>query len=151
MQNRSRFIVGKDSGINSWADLKGKRVNIGNPGSGQRGTFEALMLAYNVDGSYFGNVTELTPRPNSQKLFVMAISMHYGYTVGVPMPVSRKRPMAAAPASSLSRTRTIARMVADRPYYAYSTIPKGTYKTINKDVDTFGVMATIVASCRHQR
>ena len=48
-----QILVGKDSGINSWADLAGKRVNIGNPGSGQRGTFEALMLAYNVDGFLF--------------------------------------------------------------------------------------------------
>ena len=39
------IIVGKDSGINSWGDLKGKRVNIGNPGSGQRGTMEVLMLS----------------------------------------------------------------------------------------------------------
>ena len=40
------ILVGKDSGINSWADLKGKRVNIGNPGSGQRGTMEVLMAAH---------------------------------------------------------------------------------------------------------
>ena len=37
------IIVGGDSGINSWADLKGKRFNIGNPGSGHRGTTEVLM------------------------------------------------------------------------------------------------------------
>ena len=32
-----QIVVGADSGINSWADLLGKRFNIGNPGSGQRG------------------------------------------------------------------------------------------------------------------
>ena len=36
-------VVRADSGINSFDDLKGKRVNIGNPGSGQRGTMEVLM------------------------------------------------------------------------------------------------------------
>ena len=39
------IIVGKDSGISGWGDLKGKRFNIGNPGSGQRGTTEVLMAA----------------------------------------------------------------------------------------------------------
>ncbi len=37
------IIVGAGSGINSWDDLIDKRVNIGNPGSGQRGTMEVLM------------------------------------------------------------------------------------------------------------
>ena len=31
------------AGITSFDDLKGKRVNVGNPGSGQRGTMEVLM------------------------------------------------------------------------------------------------------------
>jgi TRAP transporter TAXI family solute receptor len=63
-----QILVGKDSKINSWADLAGKRVNIGNPGSGQRGTFEALMLAHKIDGSFFGNVTELTSTEQSKAL-----------------------------------------------------------------------------------
>ena len=36
-------VARADSGISSIDDLKGKRVNIGNPGSGQRGTMEVLM------------------------------------------------------------------------------------------------------------
>ena len=38
-----QLIARKGSGIKSWSDLKGKVVNIGNPGSGQRGTMEVLM------------------------------------------------------------------------------------------------------------
>ncbi|MCZ6496459.1 MAG: TAXI family TRAP transporter solute-binding subunit, partial [Alphaproteobacteria bacterium] len=45
------IIVGKNSGIKSWADLKGKRFNIGNPGSGQRGTTEVLMAKYGTKKS----------------------------------------------------------------------------------------------------
>ena len=47
------IIVGKGSGIKSWADLKGKRFNIGNPGSGQRGTTEVLMDKYGTKKSDF--------------------------------------------------------------------------------------------------
>ena len=39
-------LARKDSGITKFEDLKGKRVNIGNPGSGQRGTMEQLMKQY---------------------------------------------------------------------------------------------------------
>ncbi|HCP81797.1 MAG TPA: C4-dicarboxylate ABC transporter substrate-binding protein, partial [Octadecabacter sp.] len=38
-------VARADSGITTIADLEGKRVNIGNPGSGQRGTMEVLMEA----------------------------------------------------------------------------------------------------------
>src|SRR3546814_1586654 len=36
-------VARKDANIETFEDLKGKRVNIGNPGSGQRGTMEVLM------------------------------------------------------------------------------------------------------------
>ena len=77
------IIVGKDSGINSWGDLKGKRVNIGNPGSGQRGTMEVLMAAHGVKTSDFKVATELTSSEQSTALCDGKIDA-YGYTVGVP-------------------------------------------------------------------
>jgi TRAP transporter TAXI family solute receptor len=36
-------VARADSGINTFEDLKGKRVNVGNPGSGARATFEVVM------------------------------------------------------------------------------------------------------------
>ena len=78
-----QIIVGKDSGINSWSDLKGKRVNIGNPGSGQRGTMEVLMKAHGISKSYFKVATELTSTEQSKALCDGKIDA-YGYTVGVP-------------------------------------------------------------------
>ena len=38
------------------------------------------------------------------------------------------------------------KLVADNPFYAFTTIPKGTCKTTTSDVTTFGVMATFVTS-----
>ena len=35
------LVASADSGIRNFNDLKGKRVNVGNPGSGQRGTLES--------------------------------------------------------------------------------------------------------------
>ena len=140
-----QILVSKNSKINSWADLAGKRVNIGNPGSGQRGTFEALMLAHKIDGSWFGKVSELSSSEQTKALCSGTIDA-YGYTVGVPNEsVAQATGKCGAKIISL-QDKTVARLVADNPYYAYSTIPKGTYPTLAKDVKTFGVVATIVAS-----
>lgn len=140
-----QILVGKDSGINSWADLAGKHINIGNPGSGQRGTFEALMLAYNVDGSFFGKVSELTSTEQSKALCDGRIDA-YGYTVGVPNAGVAQATDGCEARIITLKGKPIDRLVADNPYYAYANIAKGTYTTTTKDIHTFGVMATIVAS-----
>ncbi len=140
-----QVLVGKNSGINSWADLAGKRVNIGNPGSGQRGTFEALMLAYNVDGSYFGETSELNSTGQLKALCDGRIDA-FGYTVGVPNAgVAQAANKCGARIITLAG-KAVDQLVLDNPSYAYSLIPKGTYTTITQDVNTFGVLATIVAS-----
>lgn len=139
------IIVGKDSGIDAWADLAGKRVNIGNPGSGQRGTMEVLMAAHGVSKDDFQVATELTSTEQSKALCDQKIDA-YGYTVGVP-----NAGVAVAIDGCGARIIDLKgpveeKLVNDNPFYAFATIPKGTYKTTNTDVTTFGVMATFVTS-----
>jgi uncharacterized protein len=139
------IIVGKDSGINTWDDLKGKRVNIGNPGSGQRGTMEVLMAAHGTTVDDFKIATELTSTEQSNALCDGKIDA-YGYTVGVP-----NAGVAVATDGCDARIINLngpveKELVAKFPYYAFATIPKGTYKTTDEDVTTFGVMATFVTS-----
>ena len=50
---RFRIWARKKARIKDFADLEGKVVNIGNPGSGQRGTMEELLKAMGVDNSFF--------------------------------------------------------------------------------------------------
>ena len=124
------IIVGKDSGINTWADLKGKRVNIGNPGSGQRGTMEVLMDAHGTSTSDFKVATELTSSEQSKALCDGKIDA-YGYTVGVP-----NAGVAIATDGCGARIINLnsdveAKLVADNPFYAFATIPAGTYKTLS--------------------
>lgn len=140
-----QILVGANSGIKSWADLKGKRVNIGNPGSGQRGTFEELMKAQGVDMSFFGQATELTSTEQSKALCDGNIDA-FGYTVGVPNAgVAQAADGCGATIISLDDAK-IKKLVADNPFYAFTTIPAGTYSTIKQPVTTFGVMATIITS-----
>ncbi len=52
-------VAHADSTIKVFDDLKGKRVNIGNPDSGQRGTMEVLMEAKGWSNSDFTLASEL--------------------------------------------------------------------------------------------
>jgi TRAP transporter TAXI family solute receptor len=140
-----QIIARKGSGIKDWKSLKGKKVNIGNPGSGQRGTFEVLMEAHGVNKSYFGASSELTSSEQSGALCDKKIDA-YGYTVGVPNAgVAQATDGCGAYIINLT-TPQVKKLVADNPFYAFATIPKGTYKTSKKDVTTFGVMASVVTS-----
>ncbi|MAF49376.1 MAG: TAXI family TRAP transporter solute-binding subunit [Rhodospirillales bacterium] len=140
-----QIIVAKGSGIKSWADLRGKRFNIGNPGSGQRGTTEVLMKAYGTKRGDFKSATELTSTEQSKALCDGKIDA-YGYTVGVPNAgVSVATDGCGAEIISLN-TSVENKLVNDNPFYAFATIPKGTYKTTTSNVTTFGVMATFVTN-----
>jgi TRAP transporter TAXI family solute receptor len=139
------IIVGKNSGINSWTDLIGKKVNIGNPGSGQRGTMEALMDAHGTSVKDFKIATELTSSEQSSALCDGKIDA-YVYTVGVPNAgVSISTDGCDARIINLNGP-VESKLVQDNPYYAFSTIPAGTYKTSMSDITTFGVKATLVSS-----
>ena len=140
-----QIITRKGSKIKDWKSLKGKKVNIGNPGSGQRGTFEVLMEAHGVDTGYFGSTSELTSSEQSGALCDKKIDA-FGYTVGVPNAgVAQSTDGCGASIINLD-TDPVKKLVADNPFYAFATIPKGTYKTSKKDVTTFGVMASVVTS-----
>lgn len=140
-----QLIVAKDSNINNFKDLRGKRVNIGNPGSGQRSTMEVLMSAHGLTTDDFTVATELTSTEQSNALCDGEIDA-YGYTVGVPN-------AGVAVATDGCEARIVSldgevekKLVADTPYYAFAKIPAGTYKTTDEDVTTFGVMATFVTN-----
>jgi hypothetical protein len=140
-----QIIAGGNSGIKGWDDLKGKRVNIGNPGSGQRGTMDLLLQQAGWTKDDFSLATELTSTEQSKALCDGKIDA-YVYTVGVP-----NAGVAIATdgcgAKIVNFDNQLAKdNVSKFPYYAWATIPKGTYKTTDGDVTTWGVKATFVTS-----
>ena len=140
-----QILVRKGSKIKDWKSLKGKKVNVGNPGSGQRATFEVLMEAHGVDTSYFGATSDLSSSEQSNALCDKKIDA-YGYTVGVPNSGVRQATDGCGASIINLQTDAVKKLVSDNPFYAFATIPKGTYKTSKKDVTTFGVMASFVTS-----
>ena len=136
----------KKAKIKDFARLKGKVVNIGNPGSGQRGTMDELMKAMGVDNSYFKSVTELTSSEQVKALCDGKIDA-FGYSVGFPNGAMEQAATCAAKALPINLTGSAVQGLIDgADYYASATIPKGTYTGQKKDVTTFGVKATVVTS-----
>ena len=136
----------KKSKIKDFKGLKGKTVNIGNPGSGQRGTMEELMKAMGVDNSYFKSTTELTSSEQVKALCDGKIDA-FGYSVGFPNGAMEQAATCGAKASPINLTGApVQGLISGADYYAEAVIPKGTYSNQKKDATTFGVKATVVTS-----
>ncbi len=140
-------VARADSGIKNFMDLKGKRVNIGNPGSGQRGTMEVVMDALGWKKSDFALASELKAAEQSKALCDNKIDAMV-YTVGHPSG-SIKEATTSCDAVLVPVTGpAIDKLVSEYPYYSKATIPGGMYRGNPNDVDTFGVRATFVTSAK---
>ena len=141
-----QLIASGSSGINSWEDLKGKVVNIGNPGSGQRGTMEVLMKAKGTSVSDFKQATELTSSEQVGALCDGKVDA-IAYTVGVPNGAIGQAIDGCGAHFVNLNSDVEKKLVNENPFYAFANIPAGTfYKEQQKDAVTFGVMATFVSS-----
>lgn len=138
-------VARADSGVKTFEDLKGKRMNIGNPGSGQRATMEVVMdkLGWTTDD--FALATELKPAEQSAALCDNQIDAMV-YTVGHPSGSIQEATTACDSVLVEVAGPAIEELVADNPYYRTATIPGGMYRGNDEDVMTFGVGATIVTS-----
>ncbi|KAA3630332.1 MAG: C4-dicarboxylate ABC transporter substrate-binding protein [Proteobacteria bacterium] len=138
-------VTRKDSGIKMVSDLKGKRVNIGNPGSGQRGNAEDVLKIYGIDKDKDMQSEGLQQHDASRALVDRKIDAFF-YTVGNPSAAIEE------PANSTDITlvpvnsKGIKEFISDKPFYVMTAIKPGTYKGVDKPVETFAVKATVVAS-----
>ena len=138
-------VARADSGIASFDDLFGKRVNVGNPGSGQRATMDVVLNAMGKTDGDFALASELKPAEQSAALGDNKVDAII-YTVGHPNG-SIQEATSTVDAKLVSVTgEAIDKLVADNPYYAKATIPGGLYKGNDADTETFGVKATFVTS-----
>ena len=138
-------VARADSGVTTFDDLKGKRVNIGNPGSGQRGTMEVLMEAKGWTTDDFALATELKAAEQSAALCDNQIDAMV-YTVGHPSGSIQEATTACDSVLVTVSGDAVEGLVNDNPYYRTATIPGGMYRGNDSDTQTFGVGATFVSS-----
>jgi len=138
-------VARADAGISTFEDLKGKRVNVGNPGSGQRGTMEVLMAEMGWTMDDFALASELQAAEQSQALCDNNIDAMI-YTVGHPSGSIQEATTACDSVLVEVNNDATAALVEGNPFYRVATIPGGMYRGTDEDTTTFGVGATFVTS-----
>ncbi|WP_292019046.1 TAXI family TRAP transporter solute-binding subunit [Maritimibacter sp. UBA3975] len=138
-------VARADSGITTFDDLQGKRVNIGNPGSGQRGTMEVLMEAKGWTMDDFALATELKAAEQSAALCDNQIDAMV-YTVGHPSGSIQEATTACDSVLVEVAGDAVQGLIDENSFYRTATIPGGMYRGNDEDTMTFGVGATFVTS-----
>ncbi|WP_433962198.1 TAXI family TRAP transporter solute-binding subunit [Larsenimonas salina] len=141
------LVARADSGIDSLDDLKGKRVNIGNPGSGNRATMDMIMEAKGWKRGDFALASELDSAEQASALAdnnIDAFLFVAGHPNGSIQEAATTTDVKLVPMDD----STIKKLVEEHPYYSFYTVPGGMYKGNPEDVTVFGVGATLVSSSK---
>jgi uncharacterized protein len=139
------LLARADSGIKELDDLKGKRVNIGNPGSGQRNTMQVVMDAKGWTTDTFALASQLDAAEQAAALADNNIDAMV-YVVGHPNGSIQEATTTVDARLIPLNDEDVQGIVNEYPYYSSSVIPGGLYKGNPDDVETFGVAATFVTT-----
>ncbi|MCG6951818.1 MAG: TAXI family TRAP transporter solute-binding subunit [Betaproteobacteria bacterium] len=140
-------VVRKEANIKTFADLKGKKFNVGNPGSGTRASLDELIGAMGWTIKDFALASELKADEHGPALCDGKIDGFF-YLVGHPS-ANIQDPTTVCGAKLISVTGpAVDKLVKANPYYAYATIPAGLYPNNPQETHTYGVLATVVSSTR---
>jgi TRAP transporter TAXI family solute receptor len=137
--------VGKHSNIKQFSDLKGKRVNIGDVGSGMRETMQSLMDAERWTKHSFASASELKPTDAAKELCegkIDAMVFAAGHPNGLIQEITGNCGARLIPVEGTE----IDKLIADNPFYAHTAIPGGMYQGNTQNTATFGVKATLVTT-----
>lgn len=140
-------VARKEANIARFEDFKGKRFNVGNPGSGTRSSMEELLGAMGWKMSDFSLASELKADEHGPALCDGKID---GFIYGVGHPSANiQDPTTTCGAKLVPLTgAAVDKLVADKPYYAKVSIPGGLYSGNAQPTETYGVLATVVASSK---
>jgi TRAP transporter TAXI family solute receptor len=140
-------LARRESGVSKFEEFKGKRFNVGNPGSGTRASMEQLMAKLGWKLSDFSLAAELKADEQGTALCDNKIDGFY-YGVGHPS-AAIQDPTTACGAKLISITgAAVDALVKEHPYYAKATIPGGMYANNPNPTETYGVLATVVTSAK---
>ncbi|MGI9515003.1 MAG: TAXI family TRAP transporter solute-binding subunit [Anderseniella sp.] len=137
-------IAREDSGIKNISDAKGKRLNIGNPGSGTLGTWEVMEAALGWKRSDLALAAGMKSAETGAAMCDGKIDAYF-WLVGHPSALTQESLASCASHLVDVTGPEIDKLIADRPYYRNATIPAGMYNN-KEDIKTFGVGATFVTS-----
>jgi hypothetical protein len=141
------LVARKDANVHGIADFKGKRLNVGNPGSGTRAAIEELFQAVGLKMGDLSLAAELKADEHGAALCDNKID---GFFYGVGHPSANiQDPTTACGAQLVPITGpAIDALVKKHSYLGYATIPAGLYSNNPQPTKTYGVLATLVTSAK---
>ncbi len=139
------LVVRDGAGIAGFPDLEGRKVNVGNPGSGQRATMEVVMDAFGIEMNDFALAAELKGSEMAQALCDGKIDAMI-YTIGHPAAAITEASTTCDVSLVSVAGAPVENLVEANSYYRTATIPGGMYRGTDEEVTTFGVGATFVSS-----
>ena len=140
-------LTRKEADAKNFTDMKGKKFNVGTPGSGTRASLEELIAAMGWKLSDFALAAELKSDEHGPALCDGKIDGFY-YGVGHPSP-NIQEPTSSCGAKLVPITgAAVDKLVAEKPYYAKAVIQGGLYPGNPNDTQTYGVLATLVTSSK---
>jgi hypothetical protein len=143
------LVAAVDAGINTIADLKGKKVNLGNPGSGHYQNAIDALLAAGLDprqdiDSERANLAEAPILLQEKRIDAFFCTMgHPSETLKNATSAERKVRFIPIAGSGIDQ------LVAEQNYYVETTVPVAQFypgAQNSGDVKTFGVIATLCTS-----
>ena len=135
-------LTSPEFGVKSFAELKGRRVSFGMPGSGSRTTIDDLLSIYGFQSADFAAVTERSADDQGYALCEKKIDAAL-FVVGHPVThLARTTKDCGAQLIGMAEA-TRDRVVAARPYFVKTEIPAGTYPNQAGAVPSVGMVATL--------
>jgi uncharacterized protein len=143
------LLASVDSGIKTIQDLKGKRVYIGEIGSGSRQNAMDALNAAGIDWKTDLKVIKKGKKYDVQSMLMRGELDAFFYTVGHPT-TAIKFATVGAKNTLFIPIVNIEELLSKNPYYVKSIIPVSLYPQIanDEDVKTFGMTATFVTSAK---
>jgi hypothetical protein len=136
------ILARRDAKIASLDDLKGKRVNVGNPGSGQRDTLDEIMRVKGWDKSVFALSAELKPAEQASALGdnnIDAMTYFVGHPNGAIQEATTTTDAVLVPVTGAE----IDKLLAEKNYYTKAEIPGGVYKGNDAPTPSIGGKAVL--------
>jgi len=137
-------VARQDAKINSFTDLVGKRVNIGDPGSGNRSTMLLLMKEFNWTPKTFSLMTELKPAEMNRALCDNKIDA-YVYVVGHPNGFIQEATACNSHIVPVEGAK-INDFLSKYAFYPKTVVLGGIYRGTDIDINTFGPRATLMTN-----
>jgi TRAP transporter TAXI family solute receptor len=142
------LVATRDSDIRTMQDLRGKRVDIGHPGSGIRQNSIDALAAGGID--WKKDIIVYGEKPGDRAdMYLHGQLDAFFHTVGHPS-MGIKYAVNSVPQARFIPLVNIEKLLSKYPYYSKSIIPIELYTGAdnNEDVETVGVKATFLTSAK---